>query len=552
MDPMTSTISYQSAVDTIYHWHHRPVEQLIFDCGESEITRYLEAVDRIQQSLTNGTESDDLNSIAMARLKHEFLKVLTTQSDPFGTVDSITSDWSSLASTGYEDYSSVYNLPSDEEIFYLRHVAERLNSGGHLGDCIELYKRERKSFFYTMIIRLRLEELYAFKKKRFLWEELKVKIEMWIRVARVCFCIVFDFEKQISEKLFSGFGNGASEECFWEIVGDSANNLLVFAETVSSSNQSSERMGTILGLYDTLLFLLLKIDTRFDFGAAEAIRKGVKETVSQLENNIRRMLLDFEKAVFRELSTIQDDRGAIHPLTKRVMNYISLIVSSKKLLTDLIISMPPLKFEDQLIPEGELGDLKGRSHLALHLILIIVVLQLNLKGKSEKLNHVPLRHLFMMNNVHYIVEKIEESKELREIIGDDYMEKLNTNVMQAMTSYQVSTCDQFLSCFREEGLYVTWCFSTQVSKRALRKRLKAFNSVFEEIQTLHTNWIVRDSELLNELRASMVDKLIPAYKKFHAEVEKHREIHKKYFQHSFDDLEALVSKNLFSYYEIIV
>ncbi|XP_022886230.1 exocyst complex component EXO70A1-like isoform X2 [Olea europaea var. sylvestris] len=564
MDPMTSTISYKSAVDTTYHWHHRPVNLLIFDSGEREITRYLEAVDRIQQSPTNGTESGDLNSIAMARLKHEFLKVLIAQSNPFGTVDSTTSDWSSLASTGHDDYLTVDNLPSDEAIFYLRQVAERLNSGGHLGDCIELYKRVRKYFFHTMIIRLRLKELYiggvaksAFKKKRFLWQELKVKIEMWIRVARVCFCFFFDLEKQISEKLFSGFGNGASEECFWEIVGDSANNLLVFAETVSSINQSPERMGTILVLYDTLLFLLQYIDTLFDFDAAEAIQNGVKVTVSQLENNIRKMLLDFEKAVFRELSTIQDDRGAIHPLTKRVMNYISLIVSNKKLLTDLIISMPPMKFEDQLIPEGELGDLKGRSHLALHLILIIVVLQLNLKGKSEQLKHVPLRHLFMMNNVHYIVEKIEESKELREIIGNDYMEKLNTNVMQAMTSYQVSTCDKFLSCCREEGLYVTWCFSTQVSKRALRKRLKAINSMIEEIQTLHTKWIVYDSEILNKLRASMVDKLIPACKKFHAEVQKHRETHKKYFQkinikHSVEYLEALVSKNLFSNYEIIV
>ncbi|CAA3002662.1 exocyst complex component EXO70A1-like [Olea europaea subsp. europaea] len=340
---MNSTISYQLAVDTIYHWHHRSVEQLIFDHGEREITRYLEAVDRIQQSPGNGTESGDLNSLAMVRLKHEFLTVLTTKSDQIGTFDSVTSDWSSLASTGNEDYFSADSSLSDE----LQKI---------------VYRGDAKS---------------AFKKKRFLWEELKVKIELWIRVARKCICIFID-EKQISEILFSGFGNGASEECYWEIVGDSANNLLVFAEIVSSSNQSPERMGTILGLYDTLLFLLQYTDTLFDIDAAEPIREGMK-------------------------------------------------------------------------------------------------------GKSKKLNHVPLRHLFMMNNVHYIVEKIEESKELREIIGDDYMEKLNTNVMQAMTSYQVSTCDKFLSSCREEGIHVTWCFSTQVSKRTLRKRLKAINSMIEEI-----------------------------------------------------------------------
>ncbi|KAL2457344.1 exocyst subunit exo70 family protein D1 [Forsythia ovata] len=316
-------------------------------------------------------------------------------------------------------------------------------------------------------------------------------------------------------------------------------------------------METILGLYDTLLFLLPYINALFDSKPAEDILNGTKAIVSQLENDVRRMLLDFEKAVFHELSTIPDNRGAIHPLTKHVMNYINLIVRHKKLLSDLIISMPPLKYGDQMIPDGELGDLKGRNHLSLHLILIIVVLQLNLKGKSEQHNHVPVRHLFMMNNVHYIVEKIEESQELRDMIGDYYMEKLNRNVKQAMTSYQVSTCDKFLSCSLDEGLYVTGCFSSHLSKRALRKRLKAFNSLFEEIQILHSNWIVHDLELLDELRVSMADKLIPAYKEFRIEIEQHREIHKKSFQninlkHSVEDLEALISKNLFSNYKIIV
>ncbi|XP_022886232.1 exocyst complex component EXO70A1-like [Olea europaea var. sylvestris] len=224
--------------------------------------------------------------------------------------------------------------------------------------------------------------------------------------------------------------------------------------------------------------------------------------------------------------------------------------------------MPPLKFGDQMIPEEELGDLNGRSHFELHLILIIVVLQLNLKGKSEQYKHVPLRHLFMMNNVFYIVQKIQRSHELYEMIGDDYVAKLNWNVEQAMTSYQVSTCNKFLSCFREDGLYVSWwCFCSQVSKGALRKRFTAFNSQFEEIQKFHSNCTVPDLELREKLRVSMVDKLIPAYKEFlrkfrtYTEIEQNSETQTKSFQkinvkHSVEDLEALISKHLFSYNEI--
>ncbi|CAA3001200.1 exocyst complex component EXO70A1-like [Olea europaea subsp. europaea] len=304
--------------------------------------------------------------------------------------------------------------------------------------------------------------------ERFQWDDLKMKIELWIQVAKVCFYKLFDMEKQICGQIFEGFGVESIEECFVEIVTDPANNLLIFAETVSLSNQPSERIGTILGLYDTSASLLPKIDALFNSKAAEAIRTGAKGLVFRLEDD----------------------------------------------------------------------------------------------GKSEQYKHVPLRHLFMMNDVFYVVQKIQGSHELREMIGDDYMAKLNWNVEQAMTSYQVSTCNKFLSCFREDGLYVSWwCFCSQVSKGALRKRFTAFNSQFEEIQKFHSNCTVPDLELREKLRVSMVDKLIPAYKEFlrkfrtYTEIEQNSETQTKSFQkinvkHSVEDLEALISKHLFSYNEI--
>ncbi|CAA3002660.1 exocyst complex component EXO70A1-like [Olea europaea subsp. europaea] len=223
---------------------------------------------------------------------------------------------------------------------------------GRVSDDLESKAMARlKHDFQTVLKRLRFMELSIGRDaERFQWDDLKMKIELWIQVAKVCFYKLFDMEKQICGQIFEGFGVESIEECFVEIVTDPANNLLIFAETVS----------------------------------LKAIRTGAKGLVFRLEDDVRRMLSDFEKSVFHELSPIPEDRGAIHPLTEKVIDYINLTLSHKKLLTNWINSMPPLKFGDQMIPEEELGDLNGRSHFELHLILIIVALQLNLKGKSEQ------------------------------------------------------------------------------------------------------------------------------------------------------------------------
>ncbi|CAA3001205.1 exocyst complex component EXO70A1-like [Olea europaea subsp. europaea] len=182
-----------------------------------------------------------------------------------------------------------------EVIEYLRNVAKRMNSGGKLGDCFRVYKSERKYFLHTMLKLLRQKELSIGRDaKRFLLDDLKMKIELWIQVAKVYFYKLLDTEKQICGQRFEGFGVESFEEFFVEIVKYSANNLLIFVEAVSLSKEHSERIGTILGLYDTLASLLPKIDAFFDYKSAEAIRTGVKGIVFQLEDDVRRMLSDFE------------------------------------------------------------------------------------------------------------------------------------------------------------------------------------------------------------------------------------------------------------------
>ncbi|XP_073063946.1 exocyst complex component EXO70C2-like [Primulina eburnea] len=263
-------------------------------------------------------------------------------------------------------------------------------------------------------------------------------------------------------------------------------------------------MVSVFGLYDGFLSVLEVSDTLFASESGKSIRDISSDTLCKIENDVGRMMYDFENAVLNEIFEVPDDKGEIHRLTEYVMDQINLLVRHKKLLSNFIKTEPSLKFGDSVIPKEELGDFGFRTYCDLHLILIIVVLLMNLEGKSKKYKDPILGDLFMMNNIHHIVQKIEGSDELHEMIGDLYLNKLRQKVKQFMLSYQSSTSHKFLACFDDKGLYVTsWSFSSRLSKTTLKKRMKEFNDVFEHVGALHSSWTVPDSQLRANIRQSM-------------------------------------------------
>jgi len=288
------------------------------------------------------------------------------------------------------------------------------------------------------------------------------------------------------------------------------------------------------------------IDVVFDSKSSESIRVQAAEILSRLGEAARGILSEFENAVLKEPSRVPVPGGTIHPLTRYVMNYISLISDYKVTLNELIVSKPSTGSRysgDPGIPDLDLTEFEEKTPLDVHLIWIIVILQFNLDGKSKHYKDASLAHLFVMNNVHYIVQKVRGSPELREMIGDDYLKKLTGKFRQAATSYQRATWVRVLYCLRDEGLHVSGGFSSGVSRNALRERFKAFNAMFEEVHRTQAVWLIPDSQLREELRISISEKLIPAYRSFlgrfrgHIESGRHPE---NYIKYTVEDLEDAV------------
>ncbi|XP_011012017.1 PREDICTED: exocyst complex component EXO70A1-like [Populus euphratica] len=581
-------------------------ERMIFGGDRQEVDLYLQAVDEIQKSMSSTSISppsshhhdEDSNSnkvnsaiqIAMARLEDEFRNILINHTSPVevdslfipdhapapasslnhntssvgsssefdqeevgggdhvDALDPIQRADSSNSSASYRSTSSIreIDLIPQEAVADLQSIAKRMVSAGYFRECIQVYGSVRKSAVDASFRRLGIEKLSIGDIQRLEWEALETKIRRWIRAAKVCVRILFASEKKLCEEIFYGIGTAIDDACFMETVKGPAIQLFNFAEAISISRRSPEKMFKILDLHDALMDLSPDIEVVFESKSADSIRVQAAEILSRLAEAARGILSEFESAVLREPSRVPVPGGTIHPLTRYVMNYISLISDYKQTLIGLIMSKPSTGSRysgDPTTPDMEFTELEGKTPLALHLIWIIVILQFNLEGKSKHYKDASLAHLFIMNNVHYIVQKIKGSPELREMIGDDYLRKLTGKFRQAATSYQRATWVSVLYCLRDEGLHVSGSFSSGVSKSALRERFKTFNAMFEDVHRTQATWLIPDSQLREELRISISEKLIPAYRSFlgrfrsHIESGKHPE---NYIKYSVEDLESAV------------
>ncbi|KAI3473466.1 hypothetical protein Pfo_031593 [Paulownia fortunei] len=456
MEPPESTAA-SAAEKIILRWDSTASEdardKMIFSGDRLEIDRYLNAVDELQKSMSTATLFDSSSSsatsstlqIAMARLEDEFRNILLSHTSPIEAetlTESTQSDFTSqefelkeeiaessfdkqfehqesnisTTSSCYKSTSSIREvdlIPSDA-VYDLRCIAERMIAAGYLRECIQVYASVRKSAVDASLKMLNVEKLSIGDIQRLEWETLETKIRRWIRAAKICVRVLFASERRLCEQIFECLGNSADDACFMETIKGPAIQLFNFAEAISISRRSPEKLFKILDLHDALSDLLPDIETVFESKSSESFRVQAVEILSRLAEAARGILSEFENAVLREPSKVPVPGGTIHPLTRYVMNYVSLISDYKQTLIELIVSKPstgPRYSSDPNVPDMDFSEFEGQaSILALHLIWIIVILQFNLDGKSKHYKDASLAHLFMMNNVHYIVQKIKGSR----------------------------------------------------------------------------------------------------------------------------------------------
>lgn len=433
---------------------------------------------------------------------------------------------------------TTYDVLSTEQIHRLSSIVERLNSAGCLGDCNKVYRVSRKSAVNARLQRFGIQKWNIHYLKGLNGEDFTRTTRLWILAAYDCFHNIFPGEKQYYEQIFGGLGSGSSDNFLMAIVKDVAVELIDSLEAIINATASFQYLFDILDLYEAISVALPKIKATFRSVRSVDIYSGATKTIGRLIILARKLLSSFEDAVLYEQSDTPLATGKIHSATKYVMDYVSRMLTYHDSLADILGSMPAKSWRK--LEEDKFLGAQARTPLEHYVSRIIIRLRINLEGKSCYYRDPSLRYAFLLCNVNHIIQIINESPELLEMIGEEYLSKLSKDIETTAQNYVSSTWDRVLYSLGDDGLNQWFAFYRGLSGNALKQKLKKFNKSFEEVCETQCTQLGPHLQLRGLLLELILKKLIPAYKSFLDKFTGIEGYNQRHIKYSLQDLQNKV------------
>ncbi|KAM3252992.1 hypothetical protein P3L10_007062 [Capsicum annuum] len=494
----------------------------------------------------------------MNRLEEEFTHLLVHNRQPFGTEhmsfrssEDDTLDDGSIVSFGDDSIEDVVqrdsmSRSSEEYIIELVHpdvipdlrcIANLMFDSNYCRECSQAFINVRKDGLDDCLFILEVEKLSIEDVLKMEWSSLNSKIRRWLRAMKIFVRIYLASEKWLSDQIFSEL-EAVSSVCFAEASKASILQLLNFGEAIAIGPHQPEKLIRILDMYKVLADLTPDIDAVYSDEAGLCVRTECQDILRSLGDCAKATFLEFENAVASSISVNPFPGGGIHHLTRYVMNYMKTLIDYSKTLDELLKGHEKedsVAILPDMTPDKE-EDSTDRccyiSPLAQHFRSFTSILECNLEDKSRLYKDESLGHLFLMNNIHYMAEKVKKSN-LRTILCDGWIRKHNWKFQHHAMSYERATWSSILSLLRDEGLQNPG--SNSIARTLLKERLYNFYLAFEDVYKSQTGWSIPDSQLREDLRISTSLKVIQAHRTFVGRHTNH--ISDKHIKYTADDLE---------------
>ncbi|KAG6508037.1 exocyst complex component EXO70B1-like [Zingiber officinale] len=402
-----------------------------------------------------------------------------------------------------------------EMVEELRRVVGAMINAGYTIECCQVIAVTRRNAFDAGLSSLGYEKLSIDDVVRLPLDSLEGEIATWIRVFRQSVEVAFPREQDLCFAVLAG-QEAIAKSIFHDLICSATIPLLTFAEAVAMTKRSAEKLFKVLDMYETLRDILPKIHALLRPEPPEENHDGEPSALENLETemaSVNARLAEAAVAIFCELeNSIKNDTtktpvpgGAVHPLTRYVMNYLKYACEYRN-------TMEHIFKEHRNHGSGAKNGGEDGNYFASHLVELMEMLHANLEGKSRLYKDPSLNSIFLMNNGRYIMQKIKGSGEIHRMLGDSWSRKRSTELRQYHKNYQRETWARVLGCFKDAGLQGKG--GTGVAKPALKERFKSFNAMFEEIHKAQCLWVVSDEQLQSELRVSVSAVIVPAYRSF--------------------------------------
>lgn len=458
----------------------------------------------------------------------------------------------SFNSKPQQDCSESEEYPgySGEDVAKMHEIATTMVAVGYETECCQVYYISRRNAIRKQMAKLDFEIMWNMDDvAKAPWETLEAEISRWISVVKACSEVIFPAEKRLGESVFADYPH-VWRSLLGNIVRGVVIQLLDFAEASSMAKRSAEKLFKYLDMYEALQSLVPTVSGEACW--SELIDE-VSDAVDRIGESAVSNFCDLENSIKGDAARTPVPGGAVHPLTRYVMNYLKYTCDYKETLerifekhTQMEKRFPSEAAAAELLLEKEsesphnFETMAGRTAFSMQVVTVMDLLDGNLERKAKLYRDPSLRYIFLMNNGRYILQKVKGATEILQVMGDTWCRRRSTVVRQYHKNYQRETWNRVLQTLSPEGLVV----SGKANKALIKERFKVFSTTFEEIYRSQSTWVVSDQQLQSELCISISSVLIPAYRAFVGRFRQYLDNKQadKYIKYQPEDVETMVEK----------
>nr|XP_043621178.1 exocyst complex component EXO70B1-like [Erigeron canadensis] len=494
----------------------------------------LARLNNVLSQFPSTTLSNDIQNVvqhAMILMEEEFRALLQDSNAPTEPVAKGAASKHNLDSSNHEDFPGY----SNEKILLMSRIATVMISAGYQYECCQAYSTIRKDALIDQIKRFEFEKLNVEDVHKSKWVSLEPDITRWVKITNHCSKILIPAERKLGENVFTD-QLPVFASLFLNLIRNITTLLLEFAIAVANVKPKGKRLFKFIDMYEAIRDLGTVVDES-DFGDTKLEEWGVlKSEILSTGDNIGEavvnMFSDLKNAIRNDTNKTTVQGGAVHPLTRYVMNYMKCGFDEYQTTLENVFQYHN-KHENEPLSDVE------NSSLSKQFLCVIDLLEANLETKSTLYKDPPLRYIFLMNNFRYILQLVKGTNEMKQMIGDNWCRRKSSDVRNYHKSYQRETWTKLLHFLTQEGVQV----NGKPNRKILKERFKSFNTMFDEIHKTQSSWVVSDEQLLSEIRVSITAVVSPAYRSFVGRYKPQFEGGKsidKYIKYQPEDIESLI------------
>lgn len=333
-----------------------------------------------------------------------------------------------------------FRIVSKESLIYLDKIANQSTQSGHAQDLHQAPFDDRCHCHFIPDMD-RILGIQSRNDDEAQWKNcIKHKMTEWLHELRYVCTIVLSAHKQLMQWHLAVHDSLALDKLS-KAVKEPITQLLTFASTVSKMHGSPEKFFHMLHMHQALTEAYPVLQEVFSGELKESFTGELHKILHTLKDGTKETLDQLRVQIQSYSSEDMPEGGGIHLVTTYLIRYIMSLTQNTGSL-DAILAH---SYEDHALAEERMMNTSGHliSMLISDLTSMLYRLSKLYMSKSEG-----LQWLFLLNNEHFILRKIEEA-DIRSMLPADWIQNYQHRVEQNKVNYIEATWALTLSYLKK-------------------------------------------------------------------------------------------------------